>query len=299
MPLQRLYDVPAPAKLNLFLHLVGKRPDGYHLLQSVFALLDWQDTLHFDLRHDGQLSREDLTTPLPEDDLCLRAARTLQSASGTHHGAHIGIHKQLPSGAGLGGGSSDAATTLLALNRLWGLNWPRQQLQKLALSLGADVPFFVGGHNAWVEGIGEHLTPISLKSQRFVVIKPPTGAQTHHVFSSPLLAIRSDPATIKDFLAQQSKQSIQQSTVNWAENDLQAAAESVCPDISKASQQLLSRFGHAHMTGSGSAVFARLGKEHNCSTPAVNIWIKSLPAGWVGRVCISQSTHPLLGWASD
>ena len=292
MPLQSLYDVPAPAKLNLFLHVVGQRPDGYHLLQSIFVFLDWQDTLHFDLRHDGALSREDLTIALPEHDLCLKAAHALQSASGTPYGAHIFIDKRLPSGAGLGGGSSDAATTLLALNRLWGLNWPRQQLQNLALTLGADVPFFVGGYSAWVEGIGEHLTPIHLASQRFVVIKPPASAQTHHVFKSPLLEIRSKPATMQDFLAQQN-------AVEWSQNDLQAAAESVCPDVSKALQQLSRRFGHAHMTGSGSATFARLGKKQNCSTSAVNTWLKSLPAGWVGRECVSQGFHPLLGWAPD
>ena len=240
MPLQSLYDVPAPAKLNLFLHVVGQRPDGYHLLQSIFVFLDWQDTLHFDLRHDGALSREDLTIALPEHDLCLKAAHALQSASGTPYGAHIFIDKRLPSGA----------------------------------------------------GFGEHLTPIHLASQRFVVIKPPASAQTHHVFKSPLLEIRSKPATMQDFLAQQN-------AVEWSQNDLQAAAESVCPDVSKALQQLSRRFGHAHMTGSGSATFARLGKKQNCSTSAVNTWLKSLPAGWVGRECVSQGFHPLLGWAPD
>ena len=151
MTLRSLLDVPAPAKLNLFLHVVGRRPDGYHLLQSVFVLIDWADTLHFELRNDARLTRRDLSASLPENDLCLRAARALQAASQTTLGADISIDKQVPWGAGLGGGSSDAATTLLALNRMWNLNWSRSQLQALGLTLGADVPFFIGGDNAWVE----------------------------------------------------------------------------------------------------------------------------------------------------
>jgi 4-diphosphocytidyl-2-C-methyl-D-erythritol kinase len=160
MSLQALYDVPAPAKLNLFLHIVGRRADGYHLLQSLFVLIDWADTLHFDLRQDGGLRRHDLGPALPADDLCLRAARALQAASGTHLGADISIHKHVPWGAGMGGGSSDAASTLLALNRLWGLHWPRARLLALGLQLGADVPFFVGGDNAFVQGVGEQLLPM-------------------------------------------------------------------------------------------------------------------------------------------
>lgn len=292
MSLRCLYDVPAPAKLNLFLHVVGKRADGYHLLQSAFMLLDWQDTLHFERRHHSQISREDLHTPLPPDDLCLRAARALQAASGTTQGVHIRIDKQIPSGAGMGGGSSDAATTLLALNRLWGLNWPRSQLQALALPLGADVPFFVGGQNAWVEGIGEKLTPIDLPPRHFVVAKPPTGAQTKLVFNNPLLAIRSHAGIVYGFLGQQIPE-------GWGQNDLQAAAEAVCPDIAKALQLLNAQFGNSRMTGSGSAVFATLNENQNCSTSAASLWLESLPPGWVGRVCVSQSAHPLLGWASD
>src|SRR3954471_9770970 len=145
MALRALHDVAAPAKLNLFLHVVGRRPDGYHLLQSVFALIDWVDTLHIERRDDGALRRHDLCTALPPDDLCLRAARSLQQASATAFGADIHVDKRVPTGAGLGGGSSDAATTLLALNRLWELNWPRERLAAHALQLGADVPFFVYG----------------------------------------------------------------------------------------------------------------------------------------------------------
>ena len=153
MGLRSLLDVAAPAKLNLFLHVVGRRADGYHLLQSVFVLIDWCDTLHFERRADGRLARHDLGAALPDDDLCLRAARLLQAESGTRLGADISIEKHVPWGAGMGGGSSDAASTLLALNRLWGLNLPRERLAALGLKLGADVPFFIGGHNAFVEGI--------------------------------------------------------------------------------------------------------------------------------------------------
>ena len=159
-----LYDVAAPAKLNLFLHVTGRRADGYHLLQSLFVLVDWCDTLHFELRRDGRLARHDLGPALPADDLCLRAARLLRAESGSPLGADISVQKDVPWGAGLGGGSSDAATTLLALNRLWGLDWPRERLAALGLKLGADVPFFIGGRNALVEGIGERLTPVPVEA---------------------------------------------------------------------------------------------------------------------------------------
>src|SRR6218665_2078888 len=169
MSLRALYDIAAPAKLNLFLHVTGRRDDGYHLLQSVFVLIDWSDRLHIERRDDGHLARHDLGPALPADDLCLRAARLLQAESGTAFGADISIDKQVPWGAGMGGGSSDAAGTLLALNRLWGLDWPLARLLPLGLKLGADVPFFLGGENAWVEGIGEKLTPLALPRQWLAV----------------------------------------------------------------------------------------------------------------------------------
>ena len=199
--MQALWDVPAPAKLNLFLHVLGRRPDGYHLLQSAFVLIDWCDTLHFEKRSDGQLKRHDLGITLPEDDLCLRAARALQAASNSPWGCDISINKQLPSGAGLGGGSSDAATTLLALNRLWDLNWSRAQLQALALPLGADVPFFVGGRNALAEGIGELLQPMLLREHRLVVLKPDCDTPTSVIFNSPHLVRDNQAAILSGFLA--------------------------------------------------------------------------------------------------
>ncbi len=153
--MRTLYDVPAPAKLNLFLHITGQRADGYHLLQSVFILVDWADTLHFEATKSPNISREDLNIPLPADDLITRAAKALQQATGCTQGAHISIHKNLPAQAGLGGGSSDAASTLIALNRLWNLGLTRQDLQKIGLRLGADVPFFIFGKSAWGDGIGD------------------------------------------------------------------------------------------------------------------------------------------------
>ena len=158
--MQALYDVPAPAKLNLFLHVTGQRADGYHLIESVFMLVDWCDTLHFERRMDGVISREDLASPLPATDLTLQAAQALQNATGCSQGAHIGVLKSIPAQAGMGGGSSDAATTLLALNRLWGLQLPLSVLEKIGLQLGADIPFFLRGHNAWVHGIGETIVPL-------------------------------------------------------------------------------------------------------------------------------------------
>jgi 4-diphosphocytidyl-2-C-methyl-D-erythritol kinase len=285
-----LSDVPAPAKLNLFLHVVGRRADGYHLLQSLFVLIDWCDSLHFERRADTRLARHDLSAPLPDDDLCLRAARALQAASGTRFGADISIDKRLPSGAGLGGGSSDAASTLLALNRLWGLDWPRGRLQSLALGLGADVPFFVGGRNAFVEGIGERLAPVTVPAQSFAVLKPAAGVETRAVFERHRQAAHGAPAILSGSL---------EDAASWVagqgRNDLQAAAEGLCPDVTRALQLLQARFGNSRMTGSGSAVFARAGTGDRPEAT----WPAELPVGWVGRMCRSLDAHPLAGWAPD
>ena len=188
MSVTSIYDVCAPAKLNLFLHVVGVRDDGYHLLQSLFVLIDWCDTLHFERRPDGRLQRHDVGQRLPEDDLCLRAARSLQAASGTPLGADISIDKRVPSGAGMGGGSSDAASTLLALNHLWGLRWRRERLLSIGAALGADVPFFIGGRNAFVEGVGDRLTPVDIPRQWLPVLKPSASLETRAVFASPSLS---------------------------------------------------------------------------------------------------------------
>ena len=282
--MQSLHDVAAPAKLNLFLHITGRRADGYHLLQSAFVLLDWCDTLHFERRADGRLSREDLGARLPDDDLTLRAARALQQAGGTGAGAHIRIDKRLPAEAGMGGGSSDAASCLLALNRLWNLRLPLPALERIGLSLGADVPFFLRGHNAWVEGVGEQITPLSLPPARFAVVKPPRGLATRDIFSSPALKRDSDSATIAGFAA---------NPWGFGHNDLEPVARQLCPEVGEAIEWLGSQGLSARMTGSGSAVFALL-PEGKILAQAPEHWAQS---NWVVRECSKMEAHPLVGWA--
>jgi 4-diphosphocytidyl-2-C-methyl-D-erythritol kinase len=277
--MQAIYDVPAPAKLNLFLHVTGRRADGYHLLQSAFMLIDWCDTLHFELRPGKSLSREDLGEKLPADDLVLRAARALQAAAPGAQGAHIAIQKRLPIQAGLGGGSSDAATCLLALNRLWGLGLTVTQLAKIGLSLGADVPFFLVGRNAWVEGVGEQLTPLALPPARFVVVKPPSGLETARVFADPELKRNTEPAIISGFAA---------NPYQFGSNDLQAVAQRLCPGVGEALEWLGSQGLAARMTGSGSAVFAMM-------KPSVTL--DAAATGWQVRECGNLEVHPLFGWA--
>ena len=284
--MKAIYDVPAPAKLNLFLHVTGRRPDGMHLLQSVFMLIDWRDTLHFELRPGGELSREDLAKPLPEDDLVLRAARALQLASGSTLGAHISIEKRIPEQAGMGGGSSDAATCLLALNRLWDLDLPLSALAAIGVSLGADVPFFLGGRNAWVEGIGEKLTPVDVPRSRFAVVKPPEGLPTAAIFSHPRLTRDSEPAIISGFAA---------NPLAFGRNDLQGVAKELCPGVTQALDWLGSQGLNGRMTGSGSAVFAPLAPGQSPEA-APDSWLAD---GWQFRECGNLVAHPLAGWASS
>ena len=275
--MKSLYDIPAPAKLNLFLHIVGRRQDGYHLLESVFMLINWCDTLNFDVRTDGRISREDLGDPLPENDLVLRAARALQQFSGTRLGVHIAIDKRIPSQAGMGGGSSDAASTLLALNRLWNLKLGLDTLLPLGLKLGADVPFFLGGHNAWVSGIGEEMTPVVVPEAKFMVVKPPQGVATERIFSHPELKRDTNHATISGFAA---------NAYGFGRNDLQAVAQQICPGISQALVWLSSLGLDGRMTGSGSAVFART----LCEVDA-----QAMP-GYQIKQCGNLPVHPLFGW---
>jgi 4-diphosphocytidyl-2-C-methyl-D-erythritol kinase len=300
-----LYEVPAPAKLNLFLHVVGRRPDGYHLLQSVFVLIDWCDLLHFECRSDGRLARHDLGAALPADDLCLRAARALQHASGCGLGVDIVLDKRVPWGAGLGGGSSDAATTLLALNRLWALHWPRDRLLSLAQTLGADVAFFVGGDNAFVEGIGERLTPLALAPQWLAVAKPAAAIATASIFGSPMLQRDSQPVIVMDFLARTQHggdprdpsgdgAGTGDAAGGFGRNDLQPVAERHCPEVTQALRWLAARFGNSRMTGSGSAVFARAGTGEQ---PVATWPVDELPPDWVARMCRSLPGHPLRDWA--
>jgi 4-diphosphocytidyl-2-C-methyl-D-erythritol kinase len=286
--MQSLYDIPAPAKLNLFLHIVGRRDDGYHLLQSAFMLIDWCDTLHFSVRHDGRISREDLSWALPEDDLVVRAARALQQAGGCTLGAHIGIHKSVPAQAGMGGGSSDAASTLLALNRLWNLNLPLESLARIGLALGADVPFFLSGRHGWVEGIGEKITPLELPASRWLVVKPDAGLDTKMIFSDPTLKRDTEPAIISGFAADAFGK------LNFGRNDLQAVAQKLCPGVNQALQWLDDKGLEGRMTGSGSAVFALL--RHNIDVG--NILVDA-PGAFQVRLCSSLDVHPLLGWANS
>lgn len=274
-----LTDVPAPAKLNLFLHITGRRDDGCHVLQSAFMLIDWCDTLHFERLSDDRLEREDLTQPLPTDDLVLRAARALKAASGCKLGAHIAIEKRLPAEAGMGGGSSDAASTLLALNRLWNLNWPLSRLQALGLRLGADVPFFLGGQHAWVEGIGEKIQPLTLPQTNWVVLKPSAGLETARIFRDPHLERCTKTVTISDFAAQ---------PFDFGRNDLQPVAERLCPEVTQALNWLRALGLKPRMTGSGSAVFASLQRPLE--------WPPT-PLGWQLKVCNNLKAHPLAGWA--
>lgn len=287
--MQSLYDIPAPAKLNLFLHITGRRDDGYHLLQSAFMLIDWCDTLHFSLRSDGQISREDLNVRLPADDLNVRAARALQQATGCTQGVHIGVLKSVPAQAGMGGGSSDAASTLLVLNRLWGLKLSVQQLSAIGLALGADVPFFLSGRHGWVEGIGEKITPLVLPASRWVVVKPDAGLETKLIFSDPELKRDSEPAIITGFAADAFGKTLKDS-FSYGRNDLQAVAQKLCPGVNQALQWLDDKGLSGRMTGSGSAVFAHL--QHD-------IDVGDAPDAFQVRLCSSLDVHPLLGWADS
>ena len=286
--MRSLYDVPAPAKLNLFLHITGQRADGYHLLQSVFMLIDWQDQLHFESLSSTEISRQDLNPlapQLPADDLCVRAAKALQAATGCTQGARIAICKNIPSQAGMGGGSSDAASTLIALNKLWNLNLRRPDLERIGVQLGADVPFFIRGHNAWVEGIGEQITPLrgpaTLPRSNFWVIKPEAGLNTQSIFRAPDLQRNTKHATIEDFAADH---------YGFGHNDLQPVAEALCVDVMNAKNWLNSHGMHATMTGPGSAVFAQEVKD---------IDLQATPSGWKIRLCKNLEEHPLLHWVPE
>lgn len=287
-----LYDLPAPAKLNLFLHIVGRRADGYHLLQSLFILLDLHDRIDLIATDDGRITRHDHSptpepTALPAEDLCTRAARLLQQRTGTRQGVHIRLTKRIPTQAGLGGGSSDAATTLLGLNRLWRLGLPRSTLADLGLRLGADVPFFLCGASAWVEGIGERITPIELPPQRFGWAKPPVGLSTADVFSHPELQRHTPPLAAERVLQPDTWAGLLQPLIG--RNDLEPIARRLCPSLDHTLQRLHARGFQARMTGSGSALFAPLSPEQDWP-PAED--------GWLGGTCHSLPRHPLAGWAA-
>lgn len=271
---------PAPAKLNLFLHVTGRRPDGYHLLQTVFQFLDYEDQLTFKITDNGKVTR---TIPLPgvdeNDDLTVRAAILLQAEINTEKGVEIYLNKRIPVGGGLGGGSSDAATTLLALNELWGANLERDRLMELGLRLGADVPVFVAGRAAWAEGVGEILTPIEPEERWYVVMVPPVQVSTRRVFDELGLTAYGPTIDIRDFHAGRARN----------RNDLEAVARRCYPEVDRA-LQWLKRFGEARMTGSGACVYLPV-KDRSAGIGIVERrpqWLQGFVARGVNR-------HPLSG----
>jgi 4-diphosphocytidyl-2-C-methyl-D-erythritol kinase len=268
----------APAKLNLSLLVTGRRADGYHLLQTVFRFIDFADQIHLTVRYDGRIER---TTALAgvaaDDDLTVRAARLLQQAAGVTLGVDIAVDKQLPLGGGLGGGSSDAATVLIALNRLWQLDWPPQRLQALALSLGADVPVFIFGESALATGVGEELTPLALPPAWYVVLMPPVGVATAGIFQDQDLIRDSIPLTIPPF------------SFVAGRNDLEAVVCRHYPEVA-AHLVWLKQHGAARMTGSGACVFAEFGSE----TEAREV-LAGLPQTMRGIVARGLDRHPLWG----
>ena len=267
---------PAPAKLNLFLHITGRREDGYHLLQSVFQFLDFGDEITISVRDDRDIRRLNELAGVPaEQDLVVRAARLLQQHSDCSLGADIRVEKRLPMGGGLGGGSSDAATVLVALNRLWGLNLTAETLATLGLQLGADVPVFVYGHAAWAEGVGEILQPVELPEPWYLVIIPPVEVSTAEIFSDPELTRECQAIKIRDFLA------------GDGGNVCQSVAARRYPEIERA-LTWLGQFADAKMTGTGSCIFAAFADQGEAE--AVR---RQFPAGWQGFVAKGSNRSAL------
>lgn len=273
---------PAPAKLNLFLHVVGRRPDGYHLLQTLFRFIDLHDTLHFKLRDDGEVRRVNGVDGVAEaEDLCVRAARLLRAETGCKLGVDITVEKRIPMGGGLGGGSSDAATTLIALNRLWALGLSRERLMQLGLRLGADVPVFVFGENAFAEGVGEALQAYPLPPAWYLVLFPPVHVPTAQIFTHPELTRDSVSITIRALLKQQLR------------NDLQSVVCRMYPEVASYIAWL-GNFGKAMMTGSGACVFAEF--ESRSQAEAV---FRQMPPGMRGVVAQGLMRHPLQDWVPE
>ena len=270
----------APAKLNIFLHITGQREDGYHTLQSVFQLLDFYDVILLNPTNNSQIKRITPTKDIPEkDDLCVRAALALQQATGCSKGVEIAIEKHIPMGGGLGGGSSDAATMLLALNQLWGLNLSRHTLMTIGLTLGADVPVFIFGQNAWAEGIGEILTPLTLTEQYFVVLTPQVHVSTAQIFAHSGLTKDTKPLKIADFSKGTHSKLFR--------NDLEKI---VCAEFTAVASALkwLNQFGQARMSGSGASVFVAV----DSLEKAKSIFSQK-PADLFGFVAKGLDKHPL------
>lgn len=284
-------ELYSPAKLNLFLHIIGRRSDGYHLLQSVFQLIDWCDTITLKLIPQNEVRRIDPIPGLaPEQDLVVRAANLLKDFCHIQTGVEISLQKNIPMGAGLGGGSSDAATTLIGLNALWDLRLDKQTLSSLGLKLGADVPFFIFGKNAFVEGVGEQIQEVDLETQDFLVIFPNQGVATTRIFQDPELTRDHAPITIDGFLASpQLKQS----------NDCQAVAVRICPEVKQALDWISQAVpgSEPRMSGSGSSVFAVLDPKTD-SAKLQNL-LQTLPKGWVGRIVRGLNKNPAYNFYSS
>ena len=271
---------PAPAKLNLFLHVTARRADGYHSLQTAFRLIDLADTLRFRPRDDGELTlRRPLAGVPPGQDLCLRAANLLKRASGHQGGVEIELEKRIPIGGGLGGGSSDAATTLIALNHLWRLGFDRPALQRLALELGADVPLFVFGENAFAEGVGEELVPLALPEAWYLVLVPPVQVPTSAVFAAPELTRDTKPIKITAFFDGLKRRALR--------NDLEPVVCEAFPEVAR-HLAWLGQHGGARMSGSGACVFA----EFSIESAAYAVHVQ-LPPAMRGFVVRGLGRHPL------
>ena len=267
---------PAPAKLNLFLHVVGRRADGYHEIQTVFQLVDLADRLVIAPRRDAEIRRLDGPAGIPpEEDLCVRAARRLQEASHVGRGADIRLDKHVPIQGGLGGGSSDAATTLVALNEIWGLRMAPSILVELGLGLGADIPFFIHGQTAWGEGVGERLTPLELPPKHYAIVFPGVGISTAEIFQAPELTRKTPETTIRGFLKAGGR------------NDCEPVVAGRSPEVRRA-LDWLGRRGSARMTGTGSCVFAAFDDRGSAQAA-----LADLPKGWRGFVARGLDRSPL------
>ena len=274
----------SPAKLNLFLHIVGRRGDGYHLLQSVFQLIDWCDIIHLKRITENEVRRiNPIPGVPPEQDLVVRAANLLKDFCKTEAGVEISLQKEIPMGAGMGGGSSDAATTLIGLNVLWNLNLSKETLCSLGLKLGADVPFFIFGQNAFVEGIGEKIQEISLQTPDFLVIFPNQGIATVSIFQDPELTRDHAQITIDGFLA---------SPWLYQSNDCQTVAMRICPEVKQALDWITQAVpgSQPRMSGSGSSVFTVLDPKTDIAK--LENLLQNLPKGWVGRVVRGLNKNP-------
>ena len=268
---------PAPAKLNLFLHIIGRRADGYHLLQTIFQFIELADSIHFEINSSGKLKLETSYSDItPEDDLVLRAAKILQEKTGCKSGANITVEKNLPIGGGLGGGSSDAATTLVALNKLWKCELNEDQLARIGVELGADIPIFIYGHAAWAEGVGEQLTAVEPVESCYLVVRPDCQVSTQEIFNSEDLTRNTPAITIRDSLTGSMR------------NDCEPVVRRLHPQVAEA-QDWLSQYAETRMTGTGACIFAVFENRKQAETV-----LDELPPPWQGFVTRGQNRSPLI-----